>query len=217
MSKQIVPTIFATSKEQFRNKVESLSSFATLVHIDVCDGEFVPTKTIDLSKEVEYFLLSKLECEFHLMVENPLKYLGLIKEFKGKLVYVQVEILESVEQLKNIIDNYKQINCGVGLVFNPITYVEDYLKYLSYVNYVMIMSVVPGAEGQAFREEVLEKVHHIKSLKSSMIIQIDGGINDKTGKIALKAGVDRLAVGSYITSSKNSREHFKKLESFILK
>ena len=215
MSKQIVPTVFSTTNEEFREKIELLSSLTNYVHIDICDGKFVSTKTPNIEQEHSFFFSKNLKCEFHLMVEKPLEYFELIKSFRANIVYIQVEILNSRKELEEIIEEFQTINCQVGLVFNPSTYVEDNVVYLSLVNYVMIMSVYPGAEGQSFKEEVLKKVHYIKALKPKMVVQIDGGISLETGKLALKSGSDRLAVGSYITSSKNPKQSLQKLQKLL--
>lgn len=205
----VVPTVFSLDSNTFKRKVEMLKSFCTYVHIDVCDGKFVPTKTFLLSSQIDFFHASSMNCEVHLMVEKPLEYLDLLRKYSAKIIYLHVEILSSREELEYFISSFSKIGAKVGLVFNPKTSVDDYLHFLSLVDNVMLMSVIPGAEGQKFDSKVLSKVRDIKILKPSMVVQIDGGISVETGKLALESGVDRLAVGSFITSSENPQEHYE--------
>lgn len=217
MDCSVVPTIFSLDVGTFKKKVDILKHFSSYVHIDVCDGEFVSTKTVSLVKCADVFSSSKLSCEVHLMVENPLNYLEILKKYSPKLVYVQVEIFSSVDELEKIISEFSKIGSKIGLVFNPKTFVEEYVAYLSVVDTVMLMSVYPGAEGQRFDEKVLRKVRELKLLKPTMVVQIDGGISSDTGVQALQAGVDRLAVGSYITSSNSPKENFLSLRALFKK
>jgi len=87
-----------------------------------------------------------------------------------------------------------------GIVINPETGVDKIIPYLDYVDYVLVMSVHPGFAGQKFLNYTLEKVKRLKDLRGERkyIIQIDGGINDKTGKEAIKAGAQWLVSGSYL-------------------
>ena len=215
MDCSVVPTIFSLDVGTFKKKVEILKEFSSYVHIDVCDGKFVSTKTVTLNSMSDYFLSTGLGCEFHLMVENPLKYLQLLESFNARIVYVQVEVLTSRDELLRLVREYSSIGCEIGLVFNPKTYVEDYVAYLSLVDHVMLMSVCPGAEGQKFDSSVLRKAREIKVLKPNMVVQIDGGISRETGLQALESGVDRLAVGSYITSSNTPKNNFLLLKSLF--
>jgi ribulose-phosphate 3-epimerase len=209
MIQRIVPTIFAENIETLKKKF-SLLYFSPLIHLDICDSKFVKTQTIYL-RDCLTFKNKNQKIEVHLMVNNPLLYLNDCVKLGVIRVFIQREIFSSIEDFDEIKKQYNHKNIEVALVLNPETQVEDALMFLSRVRHTMIMSVVPGAEGQIFISNVLEKVRNIRIVLPEMTLQIDGGINFETGDLSLKSGVDVLSVGSFISSSKTPKKNYDKL------
>lgn len=211
MIQKISPTIFATSIDIYKKKLELLN-FSKVIHLDICDGHFVKTKTINLKNCSDSDFLDH-EVEVHLMVEKPLNYLEDCVRLSISRVFIHKEIFFDIDTFIEVKNSFEKQGINVALVLNPETQVEDALPFIGQVNHIMLMSVIPGAEGQIFMEHVLDKVRQIRVLKEDILIQIDGGINLETGALSLERGVDILSVGSFISSSKNPKKNFDSLSN----
>ena len=173
---------------------------AEFIHLDVMDGVFVPNITfgIKMVKDLRKVTTKVLDC--HLMIVNPEKY---VAEFaKAGADYITVHYEACRENLAEVL---KQIrSCGVkcGLVINPDTPVECVKDCISLCDMVLVMSVFPGFGGQKFIAEVLDKCKAIRRIIDengyNCLIQIDGGINKETSKLAIEAGCDVLVAGSAV-------------------
>ncbi len=90
------------------------------------------------------------------------------------------------------------------MVVNPETPVERAFPFLENAEILLVMSVHPGFFGQKFIQESLGKLvearKYVKDHGLKTLLEIDGGINDVTGKMAADAGADILVSGSYIFS-----------------
>jgi ribulose-phosphate 3-epimerase len=107
--------------------------------------------------------------------------------------------IEVVEDAVATAKEIRKLGCTVGITLNPATPVEKIYPALDHVDLVLVMSVVPGFSGQQFMPEVLAKVRDIrKRLRKDQRLEIDGGINEKTVKQAVDAGVDWYVVASAI-------------------
>lgn len=210
--KQIIsPTIFATTIDIYKKKLDLLH-FSKVIHLDICDGHFVKTKTISLS-DCTTSDFRNHEVEVHLMVERPLNYLEDCVRLTISRVFIHKEIFFDINTFIEVKNSFEKQGINVALVLNPETQVEDALPFIGQVSQIMIMSVIPGAEGQSFMEHVLDKVRQIRVLKEDILIQIDGGINLETGALSLERGVDILSVGSFISSSQSPKKNFDSLSN----
>ena len=116
------------------------------------------------------------------------------------------------DSIIDVINYIKKFNIKVGLSIKPSTKVEQIIPYLPYLDLVLVMSVEPGAGGQTFIMNTVDKIKKLKELKGNYLIEVDGGINDNT--INLVSDADIIVVGSYITSG-NYEERIKKLKEKI--
>ena len=172
---------------------------ADLIHIDVMDGHFVPNITIGpevISKLRKY---TSLPFDVHLMIAPVHDF---IKNFVDAGADVITIHPEATNDLVSSIKKIKSYNKKVGVSLNPETSVDKVLPILSMIDLVLIMSVNPGFGGQKFMEETLEKVKvlrkEIDTKKLNIQIEIDGGINFESSKMAKKAGVNILVSGTTI-------------------
>ena len=144
------------------------------------------------------------------MISNPLKY---AKDFADAGADLITFHYECDNDPKEVIDEIKRLCCKVGISVKPKTPIEEIYPYLDDVDLVLIMSVEPGFGGQSFMPEVLDKVVKLKKINKKFVIQIDGGIDDKTIIQAKEAGVDICVAGSYIFKQKDRIETIKKLKA----
>ena len=191
MEKIILPGIIAKSKEELRKKIERVKRFTSWVHLDVVDGEFAKNHSLDFD-----FTLPQqdFQTEAHLMVKNP--ELWITKH--GKKISILIVHFESVSSLPLIIRFMQEKQCKIGIAIEPETSVDVLKKYLELIDQVTIMTVHPGFYGSPFIPEQLEKVKTLRKLKPSLDIEVDGGMNPETIKLALKAGANKFVSGSYL-------------------
>ena len=173
---------------------------AEFIHLDVMDGVFVPNITfgIKMVKDLRKVTTKILDC--HLMIVNPEKY---VESFaKAGADYITVHYEACKENLPNVLKQIRDCGTKCGLVINPDTPVEKVEDYISLCDMVLVMSVFPGFGGQKFIAEVLDKCRAIRRIIDdngyNCLVQIDGGINSETAKLAIDAGCDVLVAGSAV-------------------
>ena len=206
---QIAPSILSSDFARLKEEIESIKN-CDMVHIDVMDGHFVPNLTFGAPVVKCIRKYTELFFDCHLMISDPLKY---AKDFAAAGADLITFHYESDNNPKEVIDEIKRLGCKVGISVKPKTNVEEIYPYLDDVDLVLIMSVEPGFGGQSFMPEVLDKVKKLKALNKKFVIEIDGGIDDKTIIQAKEVGVDICVAGSYIFKQKDRIETIKKLKA----
>ena len=210
---QIAPSILSSDFARLKEEIESIKN-CDMVHIDVMDGHFVPNLTFGAPVVKCIRQYTELFFDCHLMISNPLKY---AKDFAKAGADLITFHYESDNDPKEVIDEIRRLGCKVGISIKPKTEVEKIYPYLDMVDLILIMSVEPGFGGQSFMSEVLDKVIKIKEIKQKenkkYVIEIDGGIDDKTIHQAKDAGVEVCVAGSYIFKQKDRIETIKKLKA----
>lgn len=174
-------------------------SKADFLHVDVMDGVFVDDVKFPLEVAKDVISYSKKKIDMHLMVndlDTVIKYASL----KPDYLTFHVEIIKD----NKILHKIKSLGIKVGLAINPETKIDKLLPYIDDIDLVLFMSVNPGKGGQEFKSEVLDKIKEFKkTTNKDLIINIDGGINDKTIDAAKDAGCTLVVSGSYVTNSDN--------------
>jgi len=194
----IAPSILGADYGDLNNFLRTLEPFSDWFHVDVMDGNFV--KNLTLGAPVVKWIKTDVPLDCHLMINNPHLY---IEDFAKAGAHSITIHAEASRHLPEDITKIKELGCKAGVSISPDTGVDTIAKVLPMVDLVLIMSVHPGFGGQAFIPEVLEKVKWIREHFPNLDIQIDGGINDKTAPLAVKAGANVLVAGSYILKNDN--------------
>lgn len=216
----ICPSILEKNIEDYFKNIEKLSSYFSYFQIDIADGQYVKNKTatIDdfIKKAPNYQSLKKdLYFDFHLMVKNynhEIKKLESLKKIlKIKNIFVHFDLVKK---------NSFKFDKTIGLVLNPQDKVDDLAGRieLNLISSIQIMSVIPGAQGNPFIKNSLNKIEQLRTLGYRNKIFLDGGINEKTLPVILKEKFlpDVLCPGSYFTKTKNEKETEKKFNQFYL-
>ena len=197
---KISPSILSADFSNLGREIQNLErAKADLIHIDVMDGHFVPNITIgpEVIKKLRKY--TSLPFDVHLMI-SP------VHDFIKKFAKAGADIItihpEATTDLISSIKEIKSYNKKVGISLNPETSVDKVLSVLNIIDLVLVMSVNPGFGGQKFIENTLDKVKllrkKIDEKKLKVQIEIDGGINFESSKMAKKAGVDILVSGTTI-------------------
>lgn len=205
-SLKIAPSILSSDFSKLGEVLQALNtSGADMVHVDVMDGHFVPNITFGppVIKKIRQY--SSLPFDVHLMIAPVHKY---IKDFADAGADIITIHPEATEDLLASIKLIKSLGKKAGVSLNPETLVDKVLPVLNSIDLVLIMSVNPGFGGQSFMSEVLPKVQHLRKVidekKLSVEIEIDGGIDFVTGKLAKEAGVDILVSGTTLFKDENN-------------
>jgi ribulose-phosphate 3-epimerase len=203
--KLIAPSILSADFTRLGDEIKSVEAAgADWIHADIMDGHFVPNITFGPLIVEAVRRVTSLPIDVHLMIENPEKYVPAFAEAGASLVSVQVEACVHLNRSVQLMRE-----CGVrpGVVLNPSTPVRTLEWIIEDVDYVLIMSVNPGFGGQAFIENSIEKVKALRNMIDERglqtLIEIDGGVNDKTISGIAAAGVDVFVAGSAIFGSEN--------------
>ncbi|NPA39561.1 MAG: ribulose-phosphate 3-epimerase [Thermodesulfobacteria bacterium] len=185
---------------------------ADLIHLDVMDGMFVPNITFGPLVISAIRKVTNLPFDVHLMIEAPERYL---EEFaKAGADWISVHA-EATPHLHRAVSKIKELGKKAGVALNPHTPIDTIKYILDELDYVVIMSVNPGFGGQSFIPSSLNKIRELKklieSLEKEILIEIDGGVNQKTVLDVVKAGADVLVAGSAVFKAESYETAIKNL------
>jgi ribulose-phosphate 3-epimerase len=197
---EIAPSILSADFARLAEDAKAaVRGGATLLHVDVMDGHFVPNITIgppvvaSLRKAVDV----PLDC--HLMIENPDQYISAFVDAGANWISVHQEVCRHLNRTLELIRTH---GAQVGVVINPATPVQTLGEVLDIVDFVLVMSVNPGFGGQRFIPGALEKVRKLATMRNAkgvdFRIEIDGGIDLETVARAARAGAEIMVAGSHV-------------------
>ena len=185
---------------------------AQLLHLDIMDGHFVPNLTLGPQMVKSLRPHTQLPFETHLMITDPEKFSTPFIDAGSNLILFHIETVSRPEKL---LKEIKTNGVGAGLVLNPPTPTETLLPYLDLIDQVLVMSVNPGFGGQEFIPGALDKIATLDAERRKrglcFEIEVDGGVNPKTGALCREAGVDILVVGTYLFQAKDIKKAVRSL------
>ena len=215
--KYIAPSILSADFSKLGDEIKSVEEAgADWIHVDVMDGHFVPNITIGPLVVEAARRVTSLPIDVHLMIENPDRYIKDFAKAGADLISVQVE---ACVHLNRTIQMIKESGLRAGAVLNPSTPLSSIEWIIEQVDFIMIMSVNPGFGGQNFIPNSLDKVGALRKMIRdrglAALIEIDGGVNEKTIKNISDAGVDVFVAGSAIFKSPDYKKTIDKFRELI--
>lgn len=213
---KIAPSILSADFSKMGNEVQELQDCgADIIHCDVMDGVFVPNITFGIKMICDIKKHTSLPLDCHLMIVNPENYIRKFAEAGAD--YITVHYEACLDKSKDVLNSIQSLGCKAGLAINPDTDPKKVKELIPFCDLVLIMSVFPGFGGQTFIHETLKSVEYVKneidSLGASIEIEIDGGINFDTVKLAKKAGVNIVVAGNTVFSAEDKKLAIEKLKS----
>ena len=189
------------------------SGGATMLHVDVMDGHFVPNLTLGPPVVESIRKVTKSVLDVHLMITDPDKYAPIFVAAGADQVSVHYE---AATHLDRTIRHIQSLGATAGVVLNPATPVSVLEDILDVVDYVLIMSVNPGFGGQQFIPNALKKIRRLDQIRRErglpFRIEIDGGVSVDNVAAIVRAGCDWLVAGSSIFHSDDSTSAVRDLQ-----
>ena len=197
---QVAPSLLAADFARLGEAVEIVNrSRASLIHIDVMDGMFVPNITIGFPVIAAINRIAEKPLDVHMMVVDPGRYVGAVRDAGAHLMNVHYE---ACTHLHRVVSSIHEAGMKAGVTLNPATPVEMLEDIVADVDLVLLMSVNPGFGGQKFIPNTVRKVERLRSMierqGSHAVIEIDGGVDLNTAPALIAAGADVLVAGSYV-------------------
>ncbi len=198
------------SKSELAEAIKLVAPHVEWVQMDVADDTFIPNTTfLDFSQFPSP--PDGLHLEAHLMVDHPEKYIRPLVDAGFERIIAHVECNDPRYFLEEA--EYEQIE--VGLALDGPSELELLEPFLEEIDVALIMTIEAGFSGQPFLPETLDKIRTIKEVMPDLPIEVDGGINDKTARLAIEAGANRLGSTSYIfKNASNVDAAIRRLKKF---
>ena len=196
----LAPSILSADFAHLADQIRSVSDGgATLIHVDVMDGHFVPNITLGPPVVKSLRKATDLPLDCHLMIENPDQYIPEFAEAGADWISVHQEACRHLDRTLHLIRSH---DVSPGVVINPATPVEMLSEVLQLVDYVLVMSVNPGFGGQKFIPGAVHKIRRLAELRAernlNYRIEVDGGIDLTTVGNVVRAGAEILVAGNAV-------------------
>ncbi len=200
---KVSPSLLAADFLHLKKEIDMInSSEADFLHLDVMDGVLVPNISFGFPVLKDVAEACRKPLDVHMMTVHPENWISQVSELGATIMNVHQE---ACLHLYSTVQHIHEAGMKAGVTLNPATPVETLTDILEDLDLVLIMSVEPGFGGQPFIRHSLEKVRKLKAMRdasgSRALIEIDGGVNEKTGAELALAGADILVAGSYVFSA----------------
>jgi len=224
MKKQIIvaPSLLSADKNHIVDEIAKAGEAgAKFLHIDIMDGVFVPNTSFTFDFVANVLTIpSPMVYDVHIMVSNPRVLGPKYAKAGADVVTFHYEACFSDLERRSVIAAIRRAGAKVGMSIKPATPVALLLPFVEDLDLVLVMSVEPGKGGQPFLDEALGKIASLRDFIDhsspngpKCLIEVDGGINEETGRLAAKAGADVLVAGSYLFGHDDFAQRVKGLLS----
>ena len=201
MSIRLHPSLLAADFVNIESELRRIDT-ADAVHVDVMDNHFVPALTFGPQMVGRIAQVSPIPLDVHLMIDNPDKHAVTYAEVGAHSVTFHVE---AAKNCSTVVANLRQAGAAAGVALKPATPLEPYLELFHEVDMVLIMTVEPGAGGQAFMPEMMDKLEELSQYlaahRLTPLVEVDGGITVTTLPLALHHGANTFVAGSSVYGS----------------
>ncbi len=200
---EIAPSILAADFSRLGAQIQAVrEGGASIIHVDVMDGHFVPNLTIGVPVVASLRKATDLLLDVHLMIEEPERYISDFAEAGADMISVHPEATHHLDRALQMI---RQRDIEAGAAINPATPVGVLSEVLPMLDFVLVMSVNPGFGGQEFLPNSLEKIRQLRRLREecrlAFRIEVDGGVGLENLSDLVRAGAEILVAGTSVFHS----------------
>jgi ribulose-phosphate 3-epimerase len=205
---KLAPSILSADFSRMGEAVaEATRAGADAIHVDVMDGQFVPTVTFGPQMVKDVRSWTDLPLDVHLMVVEPDRLISQFVEAGADIITVHIE---ACTHLHRVIHQIKSQGVKASVALNPGTPMQLIEEVLPDLDQVLIMSVNPGFPGQKFIPSVIPKIVKLRNEldrnKLPIELEVDGGVTEATAPLLVKAGASSLVAGSSVFNKRESVE-----------
>ena len=205
----IVPSILTDNKQDYRAQVEIINAFTRRVQIDVTDGLFAPTQTLDVTN---IWWPKNWAADLHLMATKPSEHLDTILKLNPSLCILHAE---ASEDLLPSFQTLKEAGIKVGVALLPSTFPGNVQHYIEAADHVLIFAGQLGVQGSPADLMQMEKIALVRNMKPEVEIGWDGGANMTNVRALAHAELDVINVGSAISKAADPAAAFNELVAEI--
>lgn len=216
MSIYIAPSILSADFARLGEEVrEAEQAGADFIHVDVMDGHFVPNLTLGPLVVQAIRPVTKLPLDVHLMIENPDAYIPAFAKAGADYITVHAEACTHLHRTLGFI---RENGVKPGVVLNPATPLAAIEYVLDQVEMVLLMTVNPGFGGQKYIPAVTGKIKVLRDMLdarglTSVLIEVDGGVNAETARMVAEAGAQVLVAGNAVFGEKDRAEAIRSIRA----
>ena len=213
---KVSPSILSADFNDLRKEIKLIEEAgAEYLHFDVMDGHFVDNISFGIPVLKSIAKTHKMVNDVHIMIAEPKRYAKRFLDAGADILTFHYEAVKNDEEVFEIIDIIHNEGKLAGISIKPNTPTDVVYKFLGELDLVLVMSVEPGFGGQEFMPNALNKISalrkYIDENELECLIEVDGGINEVTGKECRDMGVDILVAGSYIFKAKDYKKQIEAL------
>jgi ribulose-phosphate 3-epimerase len=199
----VAPSILSADFSRLGQEIDMINrSEAEWIHLDIMDGVFVPNISFGFPVIKSIAPKTSKFLDVHLMITDPDRYTERFVKEGAACVTVHYE---ACAHLHRTLQNIRSMGAKAGVSLNPHTPVHLLDEILPYADLVLIMSVNPGFGGQSFIPSSLGKISKLRQmaaqLNPSLIIEVDGGVNENNAADLFQAGANVLVAGNSVFGS----------------
>lgn len=212
----IAPTITTNDPAVYARRLEDFLTFAPRIQIDITDGQFAPSQTINLN-QVYWPPADKRGCkiDLHLMLQRPIDWLDQIVAVVPDKVVLHAESDDAEQMLPRIYEHLKRFGMQVGVALLPDTQPADVANIVKVVDSVLIFGGHLGYQGGVADLTQLGKIPAIQQINSTVTIEWDGGANLSNVSQIVAAGVDQINIGSAISGASDPAAAYRQLVEVV--
>lgn len=212
---KVSPSLLAADFLNLGKEIEMINkSEADFLHLDVMDGVFVPNISFGFPVLKGVARECSVPLDVHMMTVTPEKWISHVRDLGAKIMNVHQE---ACLHLYSTVQHIHEAGMLAGVTLNPATPIYSLADIIAELDLVLLMSVEPGFGGQPFIQHTIDKVRVLKEMRdasgSKAMIEVDGGVNEKTGALLAAAGADVLVAGSYVFGSRSPHDAIKTLKN----
>lgn len=210
---EIIPSILSADFARLAEEIACVErAGASMLHLDVMDGHFVPNLTIGPPVVASIRKVTRSHLNVHLMIEEPERHIPAFVESGANSISVHYETCRHLDGVLGLIHSH---GLKAGIVLNPSTPVAVLQDVLEVADYVLLMSVNPGFGGQKLIPYVLDKARELDRIRRdrrlALPIQIDGGVHRENLADVVRAGCDWIVTGSAIFHSSDPENAVRRM------